>query len=130
MINQKSTTSPVTYNLRKEERNKIDEMSAAKGISKSQIIRDAVRLYSIVNENLKSKKRLAFIDDKGNITQLEVLWNEDLSATNAGQLDAAAAVRDAIFKHNLDDNMIGYLKRLSIDDLIKLGRDKSVYNQN
>jgi len=78
MFKRKSTTSPKTYNLRPEDWRRVDSKSDSKGISKSEIIREAIKLYVIVDESLKEGKKLAFIDKDGGLTKLEVLWNKDM----------------------------------------------------
>jgi hypothetical protein len=92
---KKSTTSPVTFNLRREDRKMVDKLSASKGISKSEVIREATRLYKIVNEQLISKKRLAFISEDGTIERLEVLWNSGNNDEQLDEIEVATAVMEA-----------------------------------
>lgn len=73
MLNPR-TTSPVTYNLRKEERNIVDELAKAKGISKSNVVREAIRLFKVLDDNVKMNKRLAFIDEFENVTKLDAAF--------------------------------------------------------
>ena len=73
-MTSENKTVPKTYNLRKSEIRLIEEIAEERGLSRSEIIRHAIQLYAITNQQLRERKRMAFLDEQDNATKLEVLW--------------------------------------------------------
>jgi hypothetical protein len=82
-------TSPVTYNLRREERHMVDMIAQAQGTpggpsgSKSQVVRDAIRFYAIAHDQQAQGHRMVFIGADGKTTEISELWHKPISSMAA-----------------------------------------------
>jgi len=63
----------MTLNLSEQEMRVLEELSAQKDLSKTAILRQALRLYQLVDSRLSEGGKLFFEDDKKEKAELMVL---------------------------------------------------------
>ncbi|MFM7165293.1 MAG: ribbon-helix-helix domain-containing protein [Planctomycetaceae bacterium] len=68
------TKRTMTLNLTDKEMQVLDELCAKKGLNKTALLRQALRLYQTVDQRLEHGEKLVFeSDDKSEKTELVVL---------------------------------------------------------
>lgn len=61
-----TTKKAMTLNLTDAEMEALEQLSAEKEISKTAVLRQALRLYQLVNARLNEGEKLVFEDEKAN----------------------------------------------------------------
>lgn len=61
-----TTKKTMTLNLTDAEMEALDQLSTEKEISKTAVLRQALRLYQLINARLKEGEKLIFEDEKAN----------------------------------------------------------------
>lgn len=64
------TDKTMTLNLSEREMQVVEQMAAAKDISKTAVIRQALRLYQAVDERLSAGETMHFSGDDGRLVQI------------------------------------------------------------
>jgi hypothetical protein len=63
----------MTLNLTEKEMRVLDELCAKKGLNKTALLRQALRLYQAVDQRLEQGERLVFESEKSKKAELVVL---------------------------------------------------------
>lgn len=64
-----ATATTMTLNMSEKEMAALDAMASDKDVSKTQIMRQALRLYQLVDKRIKAGEKLMFSGDKQRVIE-------------------------------------------------------------